>query len=395
MKQINSSDLTFRLIKLEAIKQGRHDPHEANNFHCGFSVNKFSQWGNLLNLVVNPAKSDIVVFHTHRVMINPDFQIAGCEKSVLEEAKYLGVIFDRKGQWKTQKSSLVARCRMALGRCKMICRSLNITSVKTKVEIFDMFVSSISRYSLGAWGPTGGNLEALDKIFCEFIRSTFKLPGTACARGILMQFGRRCASCDAYFLASIQIARGLIARESIWGKILSVALTDNRVKWTKKMRVFLSDTGFQSAVLNSPEVFLAERRLWGTRFAVACHEKHLRFSNGRSSDFFRANRPFGMYPVIFDSSTDVGRDVLAFVLSCWKWAFEGGRDLPAVCSDCDLPLNGPHLLFHCGRTQCLREEFERVTLKTFELDVLNDEASNYEVLRVFAGARRLIARWEV
>ena len=39
MKQIDSSDLTVGLIKLEASKQSQHDPHKANNFYCGFSPN--------------------------------------------------------------------------------------------------------------------------------------------------------------------------------------------------------------------------------------------------------------------------------------------------------------------------------------------------------------------
>ena len=40
MKKINSSDLTVGLIKLEANKRSQHDPHEANNFYCGFSPNE-------------------------------------------------------------------------------------------------------------------------------------------------------------------------------------------------------------------------------------------------------------------------------------------------------------------------------------------------------------------
>ena len=40
MKQINSSDLTVGLIKLEANKHSQHDHHEATNFDCELSPNR-------------------------------------------------------------------------------------------------------------------------------------------------------------------------------------------------------------------------------------------------------------------------------------------------------------------------------------------------------------------
>ena len=39
IKKINSSNLIFGLIKLEANKRSQYDPHGANNFYCGFSPN--------------------------------------------------------------------------------------------------------------------------------------------------------------------------------------------------------------------------------------------------------------------------------------------------------------------------------------------------------------------
>ena len=42
MKQIISSNLTFR-FKLEANKRSQYDPHEANNFYCGFLPNEANE----------------------------------------------------------------------------------------------------------------------------------------------------------------------------------------------------------------------------------------------------------------------------------------------------------------------------------------------------------------
>jgi hypothetical protein len=106
---------------------------------------------------------------------------------------------------------------MARGSCQIICTSIGVNKPKALCQIFDMFVASIYRYLLGAWGMTASNLHKLDNIFCEFVRRHYKLPTSTCRRGILMQFAWRCAHCDALYLASVHIARGLTSPNSIWG----------------------------------------------------------------------------------------------------------------------------------------------------------------------------------
>jgi hypothetical protein len=122
-----------------------------------------------LGLTVNPGKRDIVVFDGGRRANPRQFDIASMSKMALDEAKYLGVIFHRGGKWQCQLKTTLTRCRMARGRCHIICSSLNLSSARSIEQIFDLFVLSIYRYSLGTWGVTAGSLHKIDNLFCDYI----------------------------------------------------------------------------------------------------------------------------------------------------------------------------------------------------------------------------------
>jgi hypothetical protein len=242
-------------------------------------------------------------------------------KDVVNESKYLGVIFHKGGNWKCQLESTVTRCKMARGRCQIICSTLGIDKPKAMCQIFDMFVSAIYRYSLGTWGVTATGLHKIDNLFCDFIRRQYRLPASSCRRGILMQFGRRCAACDARYLATVQLARGLAFPGSVWGKVLGTVLGMTSLPWIREVRGHLQLLGIERDVLTAPAFFLSNRREHSTAFSKWCHEHHLCFANGTSADYFRVGRPFGLYPAIFDKPAFRTRYLLAFLLSCWRWAF--------------------------------------------------------------------------
>jgi hypothetical protein len=98
----------------------------------------------------------------------------------VESARYLGVVFDVRGSWKTQKGVAASRARAALGRCKVILNTVGRQNTKYSINLFDSVVASIYRYGLGAWGPTAGKLKVLDDIFVGFVRWLFSLPPKKC-----------------------------------------------------------------------------------------------------------------------------------------------------------------------------------------------------------------------
>jgi hypothetical protein len=331
-------------------------------------------------LVVNPDKSDIVIFCPGRRPAPVDFQISGLEKEDVNEAKYLGLIFSQDGRWKTQLEATLTRCRMARGRCHIICATLGLNRVKPMLQVFDMFVSSIYRYSLGAWGVCAGDLSRIDNLFCDFIKKQFRLPQSVCRKGLLMQFARRCAVCDAYYLAAVQLARARTSPISIWGRVAESVWSNDAIPWVRNLKQRLRSMNADTAILNDPGGFLSDRKDWGLAFSQWCHEHHLQFTNGSSADFFRVDRLFGMYPLLFDLPTPRTRTTLTLLLSCWKWSF-GFREVRDYCVSCDCLVNSSHVLFYCTHTQTVRDRFENLTGVTFALEAFSDASLNEEIVQ--------------
>jgi hypothetical protein len=332
---------------------------------------------------VNPQKSDIVNFSTARAPIDASFTIASVEKEVVERARYLGVIFEKNFSWKSQRDATAMRCRVALGRCNLICSSLGLTNLNTMIQIYDMFVSAIFRYSAGAWGPLAGSLECVDDIFVQFIRKQFRLLTTTSKPGILMQMGRRCASCDAFYLGAVHIARGLLNTGSVWGKTLRHCGNQNR--WVEVMRERLDIMGMLSEVYDTPALFLETRKEKAVNFNQWCHYNHLVFANGTSADLLRVRRPYGIMPAVLSLPSFQSRKILVLLLSVWRWSLNGASDYPEYCVDCDNLVNSYHLLFECISTADLRRRFYQTTGIVFNEEAIYKVGLDEEILRVFDG----------
>jgi hypothetical protein len=335
-----------------------------------------------MGLTVNPSKSDVVVFLDGQRGIRRDdaenFNIAGLSKQDIVEAKYLGVIFQNDGTWREQMSATLARCRMARGRCQVICSTLGLVKPGQMIQTYDTFVSSVYRYSLGVWGILAGDLTRIDNLFCDFIRRQYRLPASTCRRSILMQFARRCAACDAKYLAAVQIARGLSKPSSVWARVLATTWTGG-LPWLTQVRAHLRLLNLENVVLESPGNFLGERRRFERVFSEWCHDNHLTHMNGSSTDFFRYRRPYGYYPATFDVPVQRARSMLTLLLSCWRWSHDGLRDLTNYCESCDCELNSEHLLFRCIVTSAERSNFRELTGEEFSMEIFRDSRYSSEV----------------
>ncbi len=337
------------------------------------------QFFNDLGLVVNPDKSDIVIFSPGYRFGTTDFDVAGLTKEDIREAKYLGLIFSHNGSWKAQLEATLTRCRMARGRSHIICSSLGLNRARPMIQIFDMFVSAIYRYSLGVWGLSG-DLRRVDNLFCDFVKRQYRLPQSTCRKGILMQFARRCANCDAHYLAAVHLARGLTSPNSVWGRVVSASWQLDSITWVRNLKSRLALMGIEDELIRDPASFLGRRREWGLRFSEWCHTNHLVFVNGTSADYFRYERRFGMYPLIFDLNVGRVRSVLTLLLSCWRWASDL-RNVPEYCIECDCLINAPHLLFRCIHTERFRSQFQRQTGVVFQLSNFSNSELNEEIAR--------------
>ncbi len=318
-------------------------------------------------LTVNPDKSDIVVFSLTRQSDPATIIIDGQDKLSIAEARYLGLIFTSGGRWQSQLETTLTRCRMARGRCQIICSSLGLNRVKSVVQVYDMFVAAIYRYSLGIWGVTTTDLRRIDNLFCDFVQKQFRLPQSTCRKGILMQFSRRCANCDALYLASVHLARGLTSPSTLWGRVVASTWHRDSIPWVRALKTRLRQMNLLRDILSDPATYLGRRRDFSVQFNEWCHQNHLVHANGSSADFFRVDRPYGMYPFLFDLPISRTRAALTLLLSCWRWAFNL-RGTNEYCRQCDCVVNSPHVLFRCVHTADIRNDFRAATGLNFELE---------------------------
>jgi hypothetical protein len=220
----------------------------------------------------------------------------------------------------------------------------------------------------------------MDKIFADFIRSRFKLTGSTGVNNILMQFGRRCAECDGLFLASVQVARGLAAPDTVWGNVLSSLLHDTRIRWIRNVTDRLVRIGLLAEVTQSPINFLEQRKEYGLVFAQWCHHNHLTLPASYSADFFRVGRPYGVMHVIYSEPAYRTRYVLMLIMSCWRWGLNNGDTYPEYCPRCNVLVDSEHLMFSCAWTEYIQTAFFALTGAHFKPQVLEDSEKSSAVV---------------
>jgi hypothetical protein len=242
------------------------------------------------------------------------------------------------------------------------------------VNLFDAVVTSVFRYGLGVWGVTCAQVGKLDDLFVEFIRWVFRLPTTTGKMGILANFARRCAKCDALFLATVQIAQGDTTKNKIWGSIVS-DLGDGRLssQWYEIVLAEIGKRGFREEVLQRGSSFVAERKIHALHFAQYCFHHHSNVTVGNSADVVRRRREFGIFPFLFSVPSYESRFLLSFLLHCWRF-LDGGQcsNYPRICDDCDRENSSFHLLFECFMFEQLRENFAAETGRELTFDSLKE-----------------------
>ncbi len=330
-------------------------------------------------LEVNPGKSDVRCFVSPR---SADFHFTcnlhGLVRDSVTSARYLGIVFDNHGKWALQKGIVAARARLALGRCKVIVNTIGRRDTKHLIDLFDSLVASIYRYGLGAWGPTAGKLTVLDDLFTNFVCWLFTLPKTTCKVNILSCFGRRCAMCDALFLATIQLAGASSTRNELWkGVVSDLRSGQKKSRWFKVVSDAMTARGFIHRVFENGADVVANRRLVGINFAQYCFHHHLNRPTRTSADDFREVKPFGVYPFLFKAPPEIARFLFSFVLCNWRWLDRGKcRNYPRQCVRCQTENTSWHILFQCPIFVTERALFEWKTSVSFNYHSFCVDAPN-------------------
>jgi hypothetical protein len=117
----------------------------------------------------NPAKCEFLVFNgvqTRRVAgPKATWRVWNITREQQDSAQYLGLHFEVNGRWDLQLQVVTTKARSALGRCKIVVKTAGTGNLKLFLNYFDLLVSSVYRFGLGAWGVTAPKVGSLDKIF--------------------------------------------------------------------------------------------------------------------------------------------------------------------------------------------------------------------------------------
>lgn len=301
----------------------------------------------------------------------------GVDREEQGSARYLGLHFQSDGKWKLQLQVSTSRARIALGRCKVIASTVGYSNLSILTNYFDSTVASVYRFGLGVWGVSAAKVGTIDEIFADYIGYIFRFPRSTGTNVILSNFARRCAKCDALFLAAVQLANWQVTRNTVWSdtvRDLRAGLINSQ--WFRIVLAELRKRGFEDEVLQHGASFLAERKRRAVEFSQFCYLAHTNVPLGTSADQLRRVRPFGVFPFLLSQSVYESRFIFSFLCSVWRY-MDGAvcEDYPAVCVECDQENSSFHVLFQCPKFEHLRQQsFLPVGISVFDFSCLSSQS---------------------
>ncbi len=340
-------------------------------------------------LTPNPSKCEFLVFGLAR-QAGARWSVCGVPREQQTTARYLGLHFQADGKWDIQLQLVTSKARSALGRCKIMMRTVDTGSVRLALAYFDSIVASIYRFGLGVWVVSVAKIASLDRLLAEFICWLFRFPKTTGTNIILSNFRRRCAKCDSLFLATIQLAAAQTSRNNLWkGTVSDLVNGDLRSTWYTVLESEIGKRGMTREVFESGANVIASRKVYGVYFSQYCYKYHLNALTGRSSDRFRRGRPFGIFPFLLVSSSHKSRYLFSFL--CLLWRFIDGKACdayPNYCDCCDQENTGYHILFECSLFADLRADFTRRSNRNlvFEFELFGSDCVDVCRLIVATGS---------
>jgi hypothetical protein len=305
------------------------------------------------------------------------WNVQGTSREQQDTARYLGLHFQSNGKWDLQLQLATSKARSALGRCKIIMSTVGTANVRLALGFFESLVSSVYRFGLGVWGVTVAKISTLDTIFVDYIRWIFRLPRTTGANIILSNFARRCAKCDSLFLAATQIAGAVSSRNATWQRTVRDLLAGKLSStWFTATMAELAKRGMVQEVVQYGADFVANRKLYGVQFSQFCFIHHTNVPTGSSSDLFRRQRPFGIYPFLLKMPSHSSRFLFSFIASAWRF-IDGAAcaDYPQYCSGCDCENSSFHVLFDCHLFSAERASFLSRTGQALSFSSLQSDCS--------------------
>lgn len=135
----------------------------------------FSRYCSNWKLKVNVNKTKVVIFTKGRIAKNIDFVFNGEPLEIVNEYKYLGIIFSRYGSFINTEKYLAEKATNAMYGVLKKARMFNL-SIDCQLDLFDKIVVPILLYGSEVWGF--GNLDVIEKVHLSFCKMILGLKQT-------------------------------------------------------------------------------------------------------------------------------------------------------------------------------------------------------------------------
>ena len=129
-------------------------------------LNKLYEYSCMFDIKVNTDMTKVIIFEKER---KPDVNLYYNDSllEVVDNFKYLGVVFYRNGSWNRTQKCLSEYGSFALHNLNRLFQNITL-SCEEKFELFDCLVGSVLNYAAEVWGfHKGPDVERLPTRFCR------------------------------------------------------------------------------------------------------------------------------------------------------------------------------------------------------------------------------------
>ena len=211
-------------------------------------LNKFGEYCNTWRLKANTDKTKVIVFSRGRQSTNLKFTLNGSELEIVNEFNYLGILFNRTGNFNKAIKKQAEKATKAMFEVLKRGRTHNL-SIECQLELFNNMVKPILLHGSEIWGFSK-NIQCLEKVQLRFCKLLLKLKTSTPSYMIYGELGLFPIEIDVKLRMISYWARLLTGKETklsyLSYNILYNLFIDENLdfSWIKHVKHIFDDTGY-------------------------------------------------------------------------------------------------------------------------------------------------------
>ena len=155
------------------------------------ALDVLSRYSELFGLQVNELKTKAMIFSNSYATSHQkstEFSLNGKLIEIVDQYKYLGILFTCNGKFTKAKATLSQQARKALYALFKAAKSLSFPPTRVMCKLFDSLVMPVLTYSAEVWGIA--KCEEVERVQYQFCKYVLQLPSKASNAATLAELGR-------------------------------------------------------------------------------------------------------------------------------------------------------------------------------------------------------------